>query len=92
MADLTATGDRLSELERDPPLAAFSPFDAVPEDVADSGGEPARPSVEATASDTRWTGASGDAEDLSPTASPEVPVLSFRRIRRTGSEITREPP
>jgi hypothetical protein len=87
MADLTAPEERLRELERDPPLAAFSPFDALPDDIAGSGGEPAYPSVEATASVTRWTGASGDAEDLSPTASPEAPVFSFRRSIVPGSRV-----
>jgi len=83
MADLTAPGERLRELQRDPPLANFSPFGALPNDIADSGGETAHPPVEVAASDTRWTGASGGAEDLSPTASPEAPVFSFRRSSAT---------
>ena len=47
MADLTAPGERLRELDRDPPLAAFSPWRA-PDDIADYGGEPAHPPVEVT--------------------------------------------
>ena len=91
MADLTAPGERLRELDRDPPLATFSPFAALPNDIADYGGEPAHPPVEVTPSDARWTGASGDAEDLSPTASPETPapVFSFRRSSVTGSRVGR---
>ena len=91
MADLTAPGERLRELERDPPLATFSPFAALPNDIADYGGEPAHPPVEVTPSDARWTGVSGDAEDLSPTASPETPapVFSFRRSSVTGSRVGR---
>ena len=87
MADLTAPGERLRELERVPPLAAFSPFDTLPDDVADYGGAPAHPPVEDTPSDARWTGVSGGAEDLSPTAPPEtpVPVFSFRQSSATGS-------
>lgn len=46
MADLTAPGERLRELERDPPLAAFSPFDTLPDDIAGSGGDQHHPPVE----------------------------------------------
>jgi hypothetical protein len=89
MADLTAPGEHLRELDRDPPLATFSPFGALPDDIADYGGGPAHSPVEVTPSDARWTGVSGGAEDLSPTASPEtpVPVFSFRRSSVTGSRV-----
>ena len=91
MADLTAPGERLRELDRDPPLATFSPFSALPNDIADYGGEPDHPPVEVTPSDARWTGVSGGAEDLSPTAPPEtpVPVFSFRRSSATGTRVGR---
>jgi hypothetical protein len=94
MADLTAPGERLRELERDPPLAAFSPFDALPDDIADSGSSPVHPPVEVIPFDAGWTGASGGVEDLSPTASPEapVPVFSFRRSSGIGSRAERDEP
>jgi hypothetical protein len=59
MADLTAPGDRLRELERDPPLVAFSPFATLPHDIADSGGELTYPPVAVTPSDARWAGGGG---------------------------------
>src|SRR5215210_3081731 len=39
MADLTAPEERLRDLEREPPLVYFSPFEALPEDIAHDGGE-----------------------------------------------------
>src|SRR5918993_3752366 len=91
MADLTAPGERLRELDRNPPLATFSPFSALPIDIADYGGEPDHPPLEVTPSDASWTGVSGGAEDLSPTASPEtpIPVFSFRRSSATGTRAGR---
>ena len=85
MADLTAPGERLRELERDPPLAAFSPFDTLPEDIADSEGESDHPPVEVTPPEApvpvfsfRQSSVTGSPTRQRDRAAPDDPVVAPR--------------
>ena len=93
LTDLTALEEHLSDLEREQALIYFSPFGALPEDIACDRGETVHSSSEATPisesmaghqtlrSDTGSALAPGGADDLSRATSPGVgsPVFSFRR-------------
>ena len=96
LADLAAPEEGLRDLEREPPLAYFSPFGTLPKNIAFDRGEPVHPPAgatrtpdlfpgrEATRLDGGWAETSGGAEDRPRAASPEAqpPVFSFRRHGR----------
>lgn len=96
LADLAAPEEGLRNLEREPPLAYFSPFGTLPKDIVYGRGEPVHPSAgatrtperfterEATRFDAGWAETPGGAEDLPRAASPEarLPTFSFRRRDR----------
>lgn len=93
MADLAAPEERLRGLDQEPPLASFSPFGTLPDDIAYHRGEPAHPPAEAARTPNHFAGRettrsdagrdvppSGAKETPSP-PSPEArpPVFSFRK-------------
>jgi hypothetical protein len=93
LADLTATEETLRDLEREPPLTSFSPFGALPEDIAYDKDQPFLPPAgaagtsalftehEATRFDDEWSGAPSETQPL---------VFSFRRRNRDVQEGPRD--
>jgi hypothetical protein len=93
LEDLTVPEETLRSLEREPPLVYFSPFGALPKDIAYDRGEPVHPPTgthdllterEVARSDAGWSGT----PDLPHAASSEArpPVFSFRRRDRSVQE------